>query len=205
MRVTGDRDLVDFDLAPELVIELAPQAHLRYFSAIGFWQRKKRVRFRLASGARLEAETVVVGRGKARIEINHVVEHAGRDATAYNRVLGVFDGAVSATIQGLIFVPPTGQGSVSRLEQRALLLESNPKIRLLPQLKIEADDVDVHHSSAASPIDVAQLFYCQSRGIDPAAAVKLLVAAFFQESLRHITDATLRQRCTRELERALIT
>jgi len=204
IRVVGNRDLVDFNLGPDLVIELTPHARLRYFSAIGFRQREKRVYFRLARGARLEAETIVVGQGRVRLAIDHVVEHRGRDTTAYNRVVGVFDGAVSAAVQGLIYVPPTGQGSVSRLEQRALLLSPAPAVRMLPQLKIEADDVDVHHASAASPLDEIQIFYCQSRGMSSAAAVRLLVAAFFQESLRHITDAAMRQRFTQQLERALL-
>ncbi|MDD5109843.1 MAG: SufD family Fe-S cluster assembly protein [Patescibacteria group bacterium] len=192
IRVTGSRSLIDFDLAPELMIELAPGTHLRYFSALGIGQRRKRVHFRLGRNARLEAETVIVGRD-ARISVNHLVEHAGRQATAFNRVLGVFDGAASATVQGMIFVPLAGQGSVSRLEQRALLLAPNPEIRLLPQLQIEADDVDIHHASAASPLDETQLFYCRSRGISITSARRLLVQSFFGAALINLENIKLRE------------
>ena len=51
----------------------------------------------------------------------------------------------------------------------------------IPNLEIEANDVQCSHASAVGPIDEDQLYYLESRGIPPDEAERLIVLGFFDD------------------------
>ena len=58
---------------------------------------------------------------------------------------------------------------------KALLLERTATVNAKPELEIFADDVKCAHGATVGELDAAQLFYAQSRGLDPASARALLL------------------------------
>ncbi|MEY3148722.1 MAG: hypothetical protein RL688_1941, partial [Actinomycetota bacterium] len=53
----------------------------------------------------------------------------------------------------------------------------------VPNLEIETNDVKCSHASTVGPIDEDQLFYLESRGVNPDVAQRLVVLGFFDEVL----------------------
>ncbi|MCA9383849.1 SufD family Fe-S cluster assembly protein, partial [Candidatus Dojkabacteria bacterium] len=64
-----------------------------------------------------------------------------------------------------------------------LLMNDEAKARAVPSLEITEDDVKGGHGATVGQVDLEQLFYLQSRGIEIAQAEQILVEGFVQELL----------------------
>ncbi len=82
---------------------------------------------------------------------------------------------------GLIRVAPAAQKTNAYVQNRNLLLSPTAKADSNPTLEILANDVRCTHGATAGPVDRDQLFYCQSRGIEPQAARELIVGGFLAD------------------------
>jgi Fe-S cluster assembly protein SufD len=59
-----------------------------------------------------------------------------------------------------------------------MLLDRGATANCKPELEIFADDVKCAHGASVGELDPMQLFYAQSRGLDPASARALLLEGF---------------------------
>ena len=62
-------------------------------------------------------------------------------------------------------------------------------IRDRPELEILADDVKCSHGATVGDLDEAALFYLRSRGIDEAAARRMLIEAFATDAIESAVPA----------------
>jgi len=69
------------------------------------------------------------------------------------------------------------------LRYRVLLLGSEARANVVPQLEIESNEVKAGHAASVGQIDEDQLFYLMSRGLNRQEAVELVVEAFLNEEL----------------------
>jgi len=115
--------------------------------------------------------------------------------------------AASATAKGVF----DGNVRVNRMAQqtdaqqlsRNLLLVPKATVNVKPNLQIVADDVKCTHGCAVSDLEEEQLFYLQARGIDTAAARKMLVYSFGGEVIQSLTDKKLMSRVEAEVNKSL--
>ena len=54
---------------------------------------------------------------------------------------------------------------------QSLLLDGDSQFLAKPELEIYADDVKCSHGATVGELDAMQLFYAESRGLDPAGAL----------------------------------
>jgi Fe-S cluster assembly protein SufD len=101
---------------------------------------------------------------------------------------GVFDGNVRVNRMA----QRTDAGQLSR----NLLLAPRATVNVKPNLQIVADDVKCTHGCAVSDLEAEQLFYLQTRGIDPSSARKMLVYSFGGEVTQKLNDKQLVERVT---------
>jgi len=59
-----------------------------------------------------------------------------------------------------------------------MLLDRGAAANCKPELEIFADDVKCAHGATVGELDTMQLFYAESRGLDPASARALLLEGF---------------------------
>jgi Fe-S cluster assembly protein SufD len=59
-----------------------------------------------------------------------------------------------------------------------MLLDPGATANAKPELEIYADDVKCGHGATVGELDPMQLFYAESRGLDPAGARTLLLEGF---------------------------
>ena len=75
-----------------------------------------------------------------------------------------------------------------------MLRSDDAQIDTKPQLEIYADDVKCTHGATIGQIEEDELFYLRSRGIDEAAARRLLLYAFASECLERMKPGPVQTR-----------
>jgi Fe-S cluster assembly protein SufD len=216
------------DAVVELLID--DNAHLRYLSVQEHGPRTWQValqRAQLGRDATLRSSAVALGGDYARLrseallhgenaESNQLAVYFGDGAQMLDfRTLQdhdaprtrsdlLFKGAVEddarSVYSGLVRIRKTAQKANAYQTNRNLVLTEGASAESIPNLEIEANDVRCSHASAVGPIDEDQLYYLESRGIEPAEAERLIVLGFFDDVFDRLPVGAL----TRGLRRAVV-
>jgi Fe-S cluster assembly protein SufD len=113
---------------------------------------------------------------------DHIAPHTHSDL--------LFKGAVQDTARsvytGLIKIREEARGTAAFQTNRNLTLSKGAWAESVPNLDIKTNDVKCSHASTVGPIDEAQRFYLESRGIEPSVAERLVVLGFFDEVLAQL-------------------
>jgi len=94
---------------------------------------------------------------------------------------GAVKDAARSVYTGLIRITENGSKSEAFQTNRNLTLSHGAWAESVPNLEIETNDVKCSHASTVGPIDEAQRFYLESRGVPPEVAERLVVLGFFDE------------------------
>ncbi|MBW3613281.1 MAG: SufD family Fe-S cluster assembly protein [Chloroflexi bacterium] len=109
-----------------------------------------------------------------------------------------------AAFYGVTTVEVGTKQTASYQECRNLLLSPKAGAEPIPVLEIMANDIlRCGHGATAGAIDPAQLFYAQSRGLDPDAAERMIVRGFFEQVVAQIGDVAIRERVLAALARRI--
>jgi Fe-S cluster assembly protein SufD len=216
------------DAVTELIVD--DNAHLRYLSVQEHGSRTWHLGFqradlgrdatvhtsavalggdyaRLRSEARLGGQAaesdqlaVYFGDGTQMLDFRTLQDH---DAP-YTRSDLLFKGAVEddarSVYSGLVRLRKSAQKANATQTNRNLVLTEGASAESIPNLEIEANDVRCSHASAVGPIDEEQLYYLESRGIDPEEAERLIVLGFFDDVFHRLPVSAL----TRGLRRSVV-
>ena len=87
---------------------------------------------------------------------------------------------------GLIRIEDKAAFCEAYQENRNLVLSPGAKAESIPELEIINNEVRCTHGATVGKIDPQEVFYLQSRGIDRAEAVHLIVAGFVGPILDHL-------------------
>jgi Fe-S cluster assembly protein SufD len=135
----------------------------------------------LSEGASFTLNAVQIGSGAQTLEIVSTITHLEPNATSRQTVRSILSGGAVGTYLGKVAVARGAQGTDSEQSVRAMLLDRLSTANAVPELEIFADDVKCAHGCAVGELDAMSLFYLASRGLDEAAAKKLLLQAFIAE------------------------
>ena len=147
---------------------------------------KRRVDFRVQLAGEA-AETDLSGiwylDGKKEAHTNIAVEHMEPHTRSLQLFKGVlFDEALSS-FQGKIQVAQKAQKTQAYQLNNNLILSSQAQANSKPNLEIFADDVKASHGATVGQLDLDELFYLKTRGINEESAKKLLIRGFLGEVL----------------------
>lgn len=116
--------------------------------------------------------------GERQADLYTRIAHHGAATKTYQSFRGIAAERGRGAFNGRIVVHPEARGTDASQTSRNLLLSPLAEINARPQLEIHTDDVKCRHGATIGTLDAAQLFYLQSRGLDPATARGLLTYAF---------------------------
>lgn len=122
-----------------------------------------------------------------------VIEHVQPHCTSHEYFNGILDDKAHAVFNGRIIVQPGAQKTDSKQTNNNLLLTETARADSQPQLEIYADDVRCTHGATLGPLDDNSLFYVESRGLDAAAARRMLTYGFSLEILDSVRSEPLRE------------
>lgn len=133
-------------------------------------------------GAGAQADIVCAQRtgGKQQVVLTTYQRHRASHTTSAVRIHGVSADASRMTVVSTINIPHGLFGVKADQVHKHLLLDQKARAISQPILEVSSDDVSCSHGAAIKNLDIAQLFYLQSRGYTPSAAREELTNAFLR-------------------------
>jgi Fe-S cluster assembly scaffold protein SufB len=112
---------------------------------------------------------------------------------------GAATGQSRASFEGLIEIDPGAQQTHTYLQIHSMMLSPKARVDAIPSVLVSADDVSASHGGSVGELDEDAIFYMQSRGLDRATAVRLLVEGFFEPVLTELRDEPLEELIRRKV------
>jgi Fe-S cluster assembly protein SufD len=158
----------------------------------------------LGEGAQLELYGANIGTGLSTNEIVTNVKHLGVGGRSRQVVRSVLNGKAVGSYLGKIEVERGAQKTDAEQSVKAMLLDRGATANCKPELEIYADDVKCAHGATVGELDPMQLFYAESRGMDPASARALLLEGFIMGLWDGATDADAISEAARDALRRVV-
>jgi Fe-S cluster assembly scaffold protein SufB len=106
---------------------------------------------------------------------------------------GAATGTSRASFEGLIQIDPGAQQTHTYLQIHTMMLSPKARLDAIPSVLVSADDVSASHGGTVGELDEDVIFYMQSRGLDRASAVRVIVEGFFEPLLSELHDEPLEE------------
>jgi Fe-S cluster assembly protein SufD len=143
---------------------------------------------RLRSESRLDGESaesdltaVYFGDGRQMLDFRTLQDHHAPHTRSDLLFKGAVEDEAQSVYSGLIRIRRGAQRANAFQTSRNLVLTEGAEAMSVPNLEIEADDVQCSHASTVGPIDDDQLYYLATRGVPPDEAERLIVLGFFDD------------------------
>ena len=151
-------------------------------------------------GAVCAVDGLYMVEGSQHTDTHSVIDHRQAHCTSRQLYKGILDGKSRAVFNGKVFVRHGAQQTDAQQTNKNLLLSKDAQVDTKPQLEIDADDVKCTHGAAIGQLDEDEMFYLESRGINPALAKNMLTYGFAEEVIEKIRVDSIR----RELDEAVL-
>lgn len=172
------------------------------FAQLGSRLVRSRIDNRLeGDGSTVDQAEIVFGSEHQLFDLTSYTRHVGRDTTGNLLSKAVLNHGARAYLKGLITIEKSARGTDSFLGEFGMLLDRHSRSVTIPSLEIDQPDCRrAAHSSSVGPIDPAQLFYLESRGITPDEARKFITLGFLEPVVARVPLEAERERLWALLE-----
>ena len=152
-------------------------------------------------GSTVEQAEIVFGSADQLFDLTSYTRHIGRDTTGNLLSKGALADRSRAYMKGLATIDMPAHGTDSYLGEFAMLLSRQARSVAIPSLEIDQPDCRrVAHASSVGPIDETQLFYLESRGLDPEDARRAIVLGYLEPVVARVPLESARDRLRELLE-----
>jgi Fe-S cluster assembly protein SufD len=158
----------------------------------------------LEEDAEFELYAANIGTGLSTNEIVTNVKHLGVGGQSRQVVRSVLNGKAVGSYLGKVEVARGAQKTDAEQSVKAMLLDRGATANCKPELEIYADDVKCAHGATVGELDAMQLFYAESRGMEPASARALLVEGFVMGLWDSATESDAISQAAREALRRVV-
>lgn len=158
----------------------------------------------LAEAAEFELFAANIGTGLSTNEIVTNIKHIGECGRSRQTVRSVLNCKAVGSYLGKVEVTRGAQKTDAEQSVKAMLLDRGATANCKPELEIFADDVKCAHGATVGELDAMQLFYAESRGLDPATARALLLEGFVMGLWDSAKDAHAISAAAREALRRVV-
>ncbi len=132
-------------------------------------------------------------RGNQESALRSLIRHAAPQGRTHEVFKGCLADRSHGVFQGKILVDRVAQKTDGYQLSKTILLGERAVMDAKPELEIYADDVKCSHGATVGDLDDASIFYLRSRGITPAAARRMLIEAFVQDTVALVEDEAARE------------
>jgi Fe-S cluster assembly protein SufD len=169
----------------------------------GRYSRLESISRMIDSGARSDMLAITVARGDQEFDQRTLQDHLKADTTSDLLYKNVLNDRARTIFSGLIKVERGAHRTDAYQKVRNLLLSEDAEANSMPGLEILADDVRCTHGATSGQIEPEELFYLKSRGIDDAAAKRLIARGFLNEVVMRLADPKLSEFLQGQIENQL--
>ncbi len=186
----------------QIALEAGAKARLFVLNTAPVYGRVE-LEISLAEGADFELTGANIGTGLSTNEIVTNVKHIGVGGRSRQTVRSVLNGKATGSYLGKVEVARGAQKTDAEQSVKAMLLDRGATANCKPELEIFADDVKCAHGASVGELDPMQMFYAESRGLDPASARALLLEGFVMGLWESVCDEAQRERISAAARDAL--
>ncbi len=158
----------------------------------------------LAEGAEFELFAANIGTDVSTNEVVTNIKHLGQGGRSRQVIRSVLNGKATGSYLGKVEVARGAQKTDAEQSVKAILLDRGATANCKPELEIYADDVKCAHGASVGELDVMQLFYAESRGMDPGSARALLLEGFVMGLWDRAKDTDAIRETAREALRRVV-
>lgn len=158
----------------------------------------------LNEGGEATIDSIYFGDGTRLIDLNYLMEHAGRRSISNIQTKGALKDHATKTFRGTIDFKKGAGKSEGSEEEYVILFDKTVKSNAVPLLLCSEDDVKGSHAASAGKVDSEKLFYMMSRGFTKEEAMKMIVEASFQPVIEKVPFEELRLIIAEEINRRLL-
>lgn len=149
----------------------------------------------------VEQVEIVFGSEQQLFDLTSYTTHVGKDTTGDLLSKAALLERSRTYLKGLITIERSANGTDSFLGEFGMNLSKDARSVAIPSLEIDQPDCRrAAHSSSVGPVDEAQLFYLESRGIPPDEARKIVVLGFLEPVVSRVPLDSARERLRELLE-----
>ena len=156
-------------------------------------------------GAETSVDGLYMVASDQHTDTHSVIDHKQPHCTSRQLYKGILDDNGRAVFNGKVFVREGAQKTDAQQTNKNLLLSDKARVDTKPQLEIYADDVKCAHGAAVGQIDPEELFYLETRGINPELGRNLLTYGFAEEVIGKIKIDSIRAQLDETVLRQLRT
>ncbi len=157
----------------------------------------------IGPGADAKVTGAYATHGRQHLDYATTQVHDAPNTTSDLAFRGILDGRSNTVWSGMIKVEPGAQQIDAFQESRNLLLTKTAHADSVPGLEILANDVRCTHAAAIAQIDLEQLFYLRSRGLQLEKAKRLVIEGFLEATVERFEPGFVREAIAGALERRL--
>ncbi|WP_416907174.1 MAG: SufD family Fe-S cluster assembly protein [Polymorphobacter sp.] len=133
-----------------------------------------------------EFYSVAVTNNRQQADTGTKMIHLGRNTRSTIVSKGISAGGSDNTYRGLVRISATAENARNNTQCDLLLLGQRCGAHTVPYIEVRNPTATIEHEATTSKISEDQMFYAQSRGLDPEAAVSLIVNGFCREVLKQL-------------------
>jgi Fe-S cluster assembly protein SufD len=122
-----------------------------------------------------------IGRDDQMLDFRTLQDHRAPRTTSDLLFMGAVADHSHSVYSGLIRVQRGAVKSDAMQTNHNLVLDEGAHADSVPNLDIEENDVKCSHGSTVGPVDEEQLYYLESRGVEPEKAERLIISGFFED------------------------
>jgi Fe-S cluster assembly protein SufD len=179
-------------------MQLLPESHWRHFG-VQSARVGRDATLRVFCGSlggeigRLRADAALVGEGAEATlvagyhgidnqlhDLRTIQDHIAPRTRSELLCMGAVGDTARSAYVGMTRVRNGAHGADAFQTNNNLVLSEGAHADSVPNLDIQENDVRCSHASTVGPIDEEQLYYLESRGIEPSIAKHLIVLGFFR-------------------------
>lgn len=139
-------------------------------------------------GARSQMYGLLFGSGRQHFDNHTRHHHTACDTNSFIDFKVVVRDKATSAYTGLIRIENKAQRCEAYQTNRNLLLNKGAKAETIPELEILNQEVSCSHGATIGPLDLQQLFYLKSRGIEETEAVRMIVSGFIASTLKQVPE-----------------
>lgn len=147
--------------------------------------------------------TIYLGTEQEKIDMNYIAECYGEKTQINMEIQGALKEEAVKHFKGTIDLKKGCKKAKGNESENCMLLSDKAKSLALPMLLCSEEDVEGNHAASSGKIDNKELFYIMSRGFDKRSAERLLVRAKFNRILEEISNPSIRQEISYEIDQKL--
>ncbi|HWD51459.1 MAG TPA: SufD family Fe-S cluster assembly protein [Acidimicrobiales bacterium] len=140
-----------------------------------------------------------IGRDDQMLDFRTLQDHRAPKTTSDLLFMGAVADHSHSVYSGLIRMRRGAVRSDAMQTNHNLVLDEGAHADSVPNLDIEENDVRCSHASTVGPVSEDQLYYLESRGVEPEVAERLIVAGFFDDIANQVPIAGTRATIGRAL------